>query len=100
MKYFILTILFFSFSIIGYAQPFSAYTNIRNEFFIFDNTAATKRVTLDSTGSVIIGTLSGSELLRVGGTAKFSGKITTVSAVPGSFTTLADVQTWLAANFA
>jgi len=37
MKYFILTILFFSFSIIGYAQPFSAYTNIRNEFFIFDN---------------------------------------------------------------
>jgi hypothetical protein len=58
-------------------------------------------VTIDSSQKVIVGTdPGGSELLRVGGTARFSGKITTVSAVPASFADLAAVRTWLAAQFA
>jgi hypothetical protein len=55
---------------------------------------------LNADGSWVLGTdPGGSELLRVGGTARFGGKITTVSAVPGSFADLAAVQTWLAAQF-
>ncbi len=42
MKYFFLCILFFSTLVKGYTQPFSAYTNIRNEFFIFDNGSINK----------------------------------------------------------
>jgi hypothetical protein len=50
---------------------------------------------------LIVGTdPGGSQRLRVGGTARFSGKITTVSAVPASFADLAAVRTWLAAQFA
>jgi hypothetical protein len=41
----------------------------------------------------------GSETLRVNGTGKFTGKITTVSAVPASFADLAAVRTWLATQF-
>jgi hypothetical protein len=52
-------------------------------------------------GDLIIGTdPGGSERLRVGGTASFSGKIKTVSEVPASFADLAAVRTWLAAQFA
>ena len=52
-------------------------------------------------GDCEIGSPTGSiERFRCNGTGRFTGKITTVSAVPASFSTLADVRSWLATNFA
>mgnify|MGYP006863137355 CR=1 FL=1 len=75
----------------------SGTSTITNRYGVYQqDTAATNYFA----GNVIIGTdPGGSEKLRVGGTARFSGKITTVSVVPASFADLAAVRTWLAANF-
>jgi hypothetical protein len=71
------------------------------DMFCYASSTWTRRLRMQSDGAMILGTdPTGSELLRIGGTAKFSGKITTVSAVPASFADLAAVRTWLAAQFA
>jgi len=81
------------------ANDFIAYARSTNRWGLYIGGA--EKVAIDSSGALIVGTdPGGTELLRVGGTARFGGKITTVSAVPASFADLAAVRTWLAAQFA